>query len=488
MDWNALLNLENLSSVLPNTYGWIIRPIQTALALFLSKLPENTQQKIIQTQFQLGFDATVSARIGGLARQSPVLHKLGQVLARDQRLAPDLRHELQQLEWLKPTTPPQIIKETLHDEFGPLSSYGIDLAPHGIAEASVAVVIPFTYSGAGHRQSTRQWSGVFKVLKPEIETRLNHELDILEEVGHHLEKQCSELGIPQLEYKDTFYQVAEGLRREVQLDKEQYNLKEAAHTYRDVSEIHIPTLLEPCSPRATAMEWISGEKLESANISSQPKRNHMAALVTRALIASPVFSTNEQAIFHGDPHAGNLFRTSAEKLAILDWSLAGQLNKLQRAAMNQICLAGGTFQAERISALIDSIADGPVRDPRTLLQVVNDGLTQLRYGKLPGLTWLIKLLDEAVVQAKLQLPTDLILFRKSLLTLSGQIEELTGNARYADMILLHEFIHHFTVEWPTRWYYDSHNREYATHLSNRDLFEALSQIWLQPWQQLIGNH
>lgn len=488
MDWTELLTLDDLSRVLPKTYGWIIQPIQTALALFLGRLPGEVQQKIILSQFQLGYNASISERLGGLARQSPVLHKLGQILARDQRLAHELRHELQQLEWLQPTIPGSSIQQTLLEEFGSLEGYGIHLAKHAIAEASVAVVIPFSFSPAQHSGNTPEWSGVFKLLKPGIEERLNLELDILRDVGIHLEEQCDSLGIPQLEYEETFRQVAEGLRREVQLDKEQENLEEAAQTYKEVAEIHIPKLLDPCSPRATAMEWISGEKLEAAAITTQSGRNHMANLVTRALVAYPVFSKDDHAIFHGDPHAGNLFRTSGGNLALLDWSLAGHLNKYQRAAMNQICLAGGTFQAERISALIESLVHGPIHMTDGLRQAVSTALTRLRYGQLPGLTWLIRLLDEAVLQAKLQLPANLILFRKSLLTLSGQIEELTGSSRYADMIMLHEFINHFAAEWPTRWCYDSHNRDYATHLSNRDLYEALSQIWLQPWQQLLGNN
>ena len=87
--------------------------------------------------------ATVSERLGLLARSCPVLHKLGQVLARDQRLAAELRHELRQLESLPPTVDLETIRAILADELGPLERLGITLLPPAIAEASVAVVIPF---------------------------------------------------------------------------------------------------------------------------------------------------------------------------------------------------------------------------------------------------------------------------------------------------------------------------------------------------------
>ena len=49
--------------------------------------------------------------------------------------------------------------------------------------------------------------------------------------------------------------------------------------------------------------------------------------VVSSMIARPVFSRERQALFHGDPHAGNLFLTDDGRLALLDWSLAGPLER-----------------------------------------------------------------------------------------------------------------------------------------------------------------
>ena len=55
------------------------------------------------------------------------------------------------------------------------------------------------------------------------------------------------------------------------------------------------------------------------------QKRRLARLIAKALIAKPVFSKSDQPLFHGDPHAGNLFLTDDGCLGILDWSLAGTL-------------------------------------------------------------------------------------------------------------------------------------------------------------------
>ncbi len=136
------------------------------------------KNKSSPTRQQLPLDATLSVRLGALARNCPVLHKLGQVLARDGRLAPELRHELRQLESLPPTVDLDTIRAILTDELGPLDELGVTLLPPAIAEASVAVVIPYR----DDRDPTAP-EGVFKILKPGIEERMELELNLLARRG-----------------------------------------------------------------------------------------------------------------------------------------------------------------------------------------------------------------------------------------------------------------------------------------------------------------
>ena len=101
--WQHVLDETALASVLPTEYARFARPICESLALFLGRLPTAQQAELLAQQAALPMSPSISERLGMLARGCPVLHKLGQILARDQRLAPELRHHLRALESLPPT-------------------------------------------------------------------------------------------------------------------------------------------------------------------------------------------------------------------------------------------------------------------------------------------------------------------------------------------------------------------------------------------------
>ena len=146
---------------------------------------------------------------------------------------------------------------------------GIDLSAHPLAEASVAVVLPFTWRDggrAGHRQ------GVFKVLKPGVEERLHEELEIWAELGGFLEERCEHHGLPNLDYRETLDSVRRLLRQEVHFEREQKHLAEAADFYAGDNNVVIPRLLPFSSNRVTAMERVDGEKVTDVKLGPRQAR------------------------------------------------------------------------------------------------------------------------------------------------------------------------------------------------------------------------
>ena len=190
-------------------------------------------------------------------------------------------------------------------------------------------------------------------------------------------------------------------------------------------------------------------------------------------------------MFHCDPHAGNLFWTATQRLAILDWSLVGSLGNRQREAIVQILLGGVTLQPARIVAVLESLSTRQRPDRAALMRVVHAWLRRIRSGQLPGLTWLTGMLDEAVQLARLRVATDLLLFRKSLLTLQGVLAEINGGAVEMDAVLMGDFCQNLITEWPRRWVSLPYSRDFATRLSNVDLAHTilswpstLTRFWL----------
>ena len=477
MNWRLFIKEGDLADLLSDEYARFAAAVQEGIVGFLSRLSEDIQNDILLNQSKLGKDATFPQRLGQLARCSPVLHKLGQILARNHQLASALRFELQKLEWMRPQLSMTAVQEILQREVGPLEGKGIVLAANSLAEASVAVVIPFARTDTRCTGNTPRFDGVFKLLKPGIEERLHRELEVLQAVGNILDGQCEDLNLPAIEYREIFSQVAGSLQNEVLLEQEQRNLLEAAGCFAHDPQIQIPRLLEPCSPRVTAMERIRGSKLDSSTIDSSSRKRWFAALAIKTLVVRPVLLSSRKALFHGDPHAGNLFHTENGRLALLDWSLAGHLSILQRRAISQIMLNAFTLRTERIAAFIDQLAEGPVRESAGLRRAVDRSLQSIRSGRLPGFSWLVKLLDAAVVEAKIRLPANILLFRKALMTITELANDLSGDHTCTDRTVLLEFMHVFAAEWPWRLLCAPYGLDMTTHLSNADLLEASMAIF-----------
>ncbi|MCA9269902.1 MAG: phosphotransferase, partial [Planctomycetales bacterium] len=319
-----------------------------------------------------------------------------------------------------------------------------------------------------------------------IEERMEQELGLLQDLGVYLDERCSDLGIPALDYEEAFRQVADKLRHEVRLDREQRHLADAAVTYRNDSHVQIPEVWADVStPRITAMQRVSGGKITDNLPADNQQRRQIAARLAHALIARPIFSREASAVFHGDPHAGNIFLTDDGRAALLDWSLVGRLTAEQRADVMQVMLGGVTQDAARIATALARVGDHRL-NPTALSAVVQTGLRRIREGRFPGLKWLLEMLDEAVATAGLRVDSDLLLFRKSLFTLDGVVQKIAGADFQIDEVLLREFLIQFAVEWPSRWFALPHTRNYATRLSNWDLTRTVlglpwtcSRLWLQ---------
>ncbi len=229
---------------------------------------------------------------------------------------------------------------------------------------------------------------------------------------------------------------------------------------------------------------MTGGKVTGHSLAAAGDQRRLAGLVIEALIAQPICSKTSQALFHGDPHAGNLFLTRDQRLAVLDWSLVGSLGEGERIAMVQILLGAMSYHPEQMVTTLMGLADQRV-DRSALTSVVHTRLGQIRQGQFPGFTWLMGLLDETVQSARLHVSTDLLLFRKTLHTLEGVIADIGSADSLIDNLLRGAFLRHLAVEWPQRWLAFPYSRVFATRLSNADLAQwlltlpwAVTQFWL----------
>jgi ubiquinone biosynthesis protein len=471
------------SDLLPGVYARYRPLLADALRFFLERLPADRLERIISEQAALAVSTSVAERLVALVRRAPALHKLGQVVARDRRLSPGFRKRLQELESLAPQIPSALAVKLIERELPASRRAAISLGPDPLAEGSVAVVMPFTWRGV---------EGVFKAIKPGVERLLEEDLGILGSLGCFLDEDCEWYHVQPLDYEETFRTIRGLLLHEVRLGEEQRHLAEAARIYRSMPCVAIPSLLPFCTPRLTAMERIDGVRITDHRDPARIKLRFSGGLegcsghalgrvVAEALIARPLFAAESAALFHADPHAGNLLVTREQRVGILDWSLAGRLRRQDRAAMVQLLVGAVAQDAGKISRILRELSRKPP-DESALSEVVRTGLRELRWGAAPGITWLTRLLDEVVLRAGARLEADLILFRKSLLTIEGVLADLTEADERAVASLLDEAVlatlfRHWLAEWPERLFAPPAARSLTTHLSAADLS---SLAWSAP--------
>jgi ubiquinone biosynthesis protein len=475
------------SNLLPATYARYRPLLAEALCFFLQRLSLARLRRIFAEQMCLPSSAPTAERVVALMRHSPVLHKLGQVVARDRRLEVGFRASLRKLESLEPRTPPAVVMRLLARELGDWEGAAVELGPAAIAEGSVAVIMPFVWHG---EQTPRH--GVFKLLKPGIERLLEEDLKVLSRLGDFLEEHCERFHLPALDYRDTFDRIRGLLLREVRLELEQRHLAEAAAVFSSTTSLRIPALLPFCSARLTAMERIYGEKVADGLLPERVSRQAAARTVADALVAQPLFSTRPAALFHGDPHAGNLLITPDGQVAILDWSLAGHLSKQERIELMQLVLGAVILDPSRMERALQHLA--PERAGAAAVRDVLEAcLRELSWRRLPDLNWLTRLLDRLVLGAGVRFGSNLLLFRKALLMLEGVLADLTlagADARSAvlDEAVFGAFGGLWSAEWPARFLAPLNTRSFATHLSTADLWLLLGSApatfarrWGEAW-------
>src|SRR5260370_28072411 len=111
----------------------------------------------------------------------------------------------------------------------------------------------------------------------------------------------------------------------------------------------------------------------------------MYAPIVRAVLARVMFCTDESVLYHGDPHAGNLFATPEGRLAILDWSLTGRLTSHDREALARVVTSAMTLDAAGVARALESLLRRPASEAM-VRRHVEESLATLRGPRLgfPG--------------------------------------------------------------------------------------------------------
>ena len=481
----------DLSDLIPDEYAAYRSPLRATLVRFLDGLEPQRRIEIVQNQLALAESATTIERVLTLLHDCPSLHKLGQVVARDRRLDASLRRRLATLESLPGQVPLDELRPILHSELGDAAAR-LRLGPT-LAEGSVCAVVPFSEEGSAKSDANGGQTGVLKIVKPGVRERLEEELSLWPSVGAFLEERCRRDGLATPAWRETLDQVAELLAGEVDLSAEQRHLEEAHELLRAHDRVVVPERLDLSTPHVTAMTRLEGRPLTESR-GSLLHRARLASATIDALIARPLLQAEGPAMFHADPHAGNLLALQGPdgaetgRVGIIDWALVERLSKTDRVHFVQIALGAITLDRRRIVRAVVALSEN-TPDTDTLTDIVDRFLASVRRGRLPGFAGLSKLLDEIVVSTSARFPTRLLLFRKSLLTLEGVLRDLCPELP-VDVALLAAVGRQLVRDAPRRLFAWPGRRDFGTHLSNLELLGLLTaptRTTIRFWRQTLRD-
>jgi ubiquinone biosynthesis protein len=458
---------QELAAIVPDCYAAFQPMVADGLMFFVQHLTPARLAEIFQAQAALPADAGNERRLVVFLHACPALHKVGQVLARNRHLDPELRRHLQELESLEPHTPIEELRPMLARELAPaVDRYRIRMVKRSLAEGSVAVVVPLTWSDPADGADAPPLRGVAKLLKPGVVDRLDEDLAILVRLAGYLEERRTVYGLPPLAYREILADVAELLTHEVRMRQEQDHLRRAARQLAGEPDVQIPRLLPFCTAALTAMERVDGCKITDPQAVSLLRRPSLFCSAVHALLSSVMFNRDESVLFHGDPHAGNLLATPEGRLAVLDWSLVGRLTANDRVHVAQILVGAWARDAARVAGAVAGLAHNSAAVD-IIRGRVDAALAELPWYKLAGPAWAVGLLD-AIVTAGVRFPARLLLFRKTFLTLQGVLADVWP-AWTLETALMAEGLVQFVRDWPTRWWKPLDSRDYATRISSADL-------------------
>ena len=433
--------------LVPESYLKWRPPVRDAMMFVVARLsPARLAPKLVE-QISLPENTSPEERLLRLIAKVPGLQKLGQVIARNQRLRPALRNALARLENGIRDVKPEEIRALVRKELGPkLAKYDVQIAPWLLSEASVSAVLRFTWRDPGTGERER---GVFKVLKPHIPEYFAEDMDYLQGLAQYFGDRHHTYGFPAHLIPDTFKKVRRLLLHEVNFRREQKTLLEVQPLYRGIPAVRVPRLIQPlCTSKVTALSEERGIKVTNAAAGLPlARRRRIAEQLVEALVAVPLFSSEEGAVFHGDPHAGNLlYDKRSGELTIIDWALRERLSREQRRHLALLFLMVSLRDPVGTSNEVLALSQQRIRasSPRgqAACRVIESFLDELPAVQLASGADAMRLLERVALKG-IKFPGPLVMLSKVMFTLDGILSEITGDGKGMGLTIARHVAQHW---------------------------------------------
>ncbi len=347
-----------------------------------------------------------------LEEMGPTFVKLGQILA----TRPDLFNEdwIAEFEKLQDRAQPvpyaKILPQLTEDLGAPPEKVFARFDPNPIAAASIGQV---------HRARLTDGSEVVvKVRRPHIRAVVEADLRLLENLAETAGREIKALNRYQPE--KIVRQFALSLRRELDLAVEARNSERLKHNFEGYHEIVIPEIYwQWTSERVNVQRFIDGipgndlEALTAAGYDREKLAKVGADAVLKMMLVDGVF--------HADPHPGNCFFLSGNRIAFIDFGMIGRLSDSRRFQVIDLLHGLVHKEPEKVVRILLRWTETPPDDEELLMIEVDQFIDRYHGVSLKNLNMaeLLTSLTSLIRDHQINLPADLSLLIKAFMTLEG---------------------------------------------------------------------
>jgi len=472
-----IVHQSGVLELIPEKWGTIWGPIvHDAMLSFLDHLSDDRLLDKLVGLAMLPPNTSRADYLEEFASKMPCLQKMGQILARNPDLAPDYQKALQNLEsGIRTMSGPELsgfIRSDLGKE--QIDQYQMQFADRVLGEASVGAVMLATGIPPGTTQRRKM---VCKVVKPYVLVDMPEDLVIVDGLAEYFTTYHDFYNLGSMPLVEIFKDIRKALTNEINVGAEQKNFIRAGEYYKGNKDVVIPRIYPISNNHVTVMEFIEGDKITSAFAGDTRQRAIMARELSDTMTGDVIFSKQPEAIFHGDPHPGNVYHLTGDpahpyKIALLDWGLMGTFPREDRMALVQLIVGVRLKDAKRLHDNVGFLVEGGIPSDPDKWQHVDALIAdvvkpQNDAGVFAGLQNVVTGLIEQGYQTKFDLNT----FIKSQLTIAGELIDLDPRLKQDDLIQK-QVTSMVKRELPKRivcMIFCPNSRNYTSMLSNNDV-------------------
>jgi ubiquinone biosynthesis protein len=343
----------------------------------------------------------------------PTYIKLGQILSTRPDLIPlEFIKELTKLQDKVPAFPFDQVRKVIDSEFErPPEDVFEWLDEEPLASASIGQV---------HRAALKDGEEVaVKFQRPGIRRIIEVDLEIMLHLATLAERHIEELALHRpVKIVEEF---ARTLEKEIDYKNEATNMERAARQFLNDPHVYIPKVFrETTTSRVLTTEYIEGikisdiDKLEAAGLDRKVITARGADLVLKQVF--------DHGFFHADPHPGNIFVLPGNVICLLDFGMAGIVDRHTRddfVDLLESIVNQNEVRAAQTLLKLTYREEEP--DRRLLEREVADFMGRHLYQPLKDIEVgkLLHQLLELATSFRLRIPADIFLMIKALSTVEG---------------------------------------------------------------------